>query len=390
MITIAEPYKTAYLGGAVPIIAFTEMQDRPPVVDGYYYRGTTVCTNDGLPDSTYSPYEALAPGKITQLSYETGCNGYGYGSAMTASLTLNVTRRLDNFVFAGNALWLGFHEAGEDWKDPYTVGLWTKIPEYFKEERPTMTQNRYVDLKAHGYLSKFDIPISTIPSTGTKTIKQELDALLPCKIPVYLAKLCELRGYAVADDGACLNSLLTIKTSPFGDSSENVTCRDVLDWLLVLTSCQMRPVPDGSGYKIKFFAFSPYNEVAIKNICTMDVRVIDAYISKVTVQDNDWAVKKSSTPSGIVESRELVIPANPLFNCLGSTSSRTAAANAIINRYLDKTLCEFDMTVAAGWQYEVGDYVSFKDAKNKTRRGWLTYVKHNMNGYTQLKCELAS
>lgn len=384
MMELAEPYKSAYLGGRPMIVAFTKQQDAPPTVGSSGL--IAVATNDGLLDSAFSPYEALTPGKITQLSYEMGCNGVGIGSVMTPSLNMNVTKLLSSG--RGTALWLGFSESG-DWKDPYNVTLWKKMTDVFKTERPIVTQNRFVDIKAYGYLQAFDKPITSASTSGL-TFKQMLNKLMPCTIPVYFEKLCEGVGYTVDDDSAMVNNTQQITTSPFGNSSENITCRDVLEWLLEITGTYLSLVPDGSGYKLKCYALSTSNVKPLTNIAKMDVHVLDTFIKSVKVKGDDWSLSRSATTSTAVEERQIEISANPLYDCLSSENNRTSAATAVVSKYLGKIFTEFDISVAAGWQYEVGDYVSFTDAKGKTRKGWLTYVKHTMGGLTELKCELAS
>ena len=377
MRSIGEPYDSEYLAGAVPIWAFTQSEANIPTYGNSY---SVVFGND-----------KIASDVLTRCSYEDGTGGFGSSGAMMSSLSMNVTDIMWDAAKGGRALWIGFPRAGYDWKDPWKTGLWMHFPDTFTVERPVMTQNRFVDVKAYGFLKKFDKPISTVKS-GTLTIKGELEACIPCTLAVFFAKLLECVYGQQFSEQTFTNSTYLITKSPFDDSSDGVTCRDVLDWIVAMTGCYVSYTPPTSqtNANVTLKTWATSTTIPLTNIAKMDVHSENTFVSKVTVQSSKWSVSQSATTTADVEYRELTIKANPLYECLASTGARSTVASNVLRKFLAKNFCEFDISVAAGLKYEVGDYVSFTDAKGKTRKGWLTYVKHTMGGLTELKCELAS
>jgi hypothetical protein len=376
MLYIPNDEETAYRDGAIPIFCVTDDPHDSPVQQG-------AC------NAIYGTYNNV----LTGMTYESGFKGFGIGS-MTSVINLNVTRIINwANVQDGNSVWLGFHDSVDaPWKNPFTVTQWVKLRDNVKFERPTITQNKHVKITGYGYTRLFDKPITDKYLGLSTTIKSKLESMLPCRVYEFFDEMLKAVGMRLYTS-AFTNAQVQITESPFGENSEKITCRDILDWVLDFTGTYPMLVTTSNGFQVQLWTLvtnGSLDEDEYPQIAKMEVMRNDSFISKVSVVGENWRKSLSGSTSDDVVMREITIQSNPLFESLGSTSARDAAATAVCQKFLSKKCAEFSITVAAGWQYEAGAYIEFKDANGDVRGGWLTYVKHTMGGLSELKCELAS
>jgi hypothetical protein len=315
---------------------------------------------------------------------------------------MTVTQLKENDVFGDgtpcdNVMWMGFTNTGSDWKSQGNVCEWVRIGDHFRMYRPKV-QSSLMKVKSEGVLAQFDRSVSlTSNQYSAETIAEGLAGLLPCTVAVFLERLCVEAGVSLYSTNFTSSSI-EIRTNPFTNNS-NVTCRDVLDWILDMTGCYVRVVYVDSGdgthnprryNQIELFTPLAGNVKPLVNIVNMQCSNYDIFIPEVTVEGDGWSVTKTSSKSGVYDRRSLTLEACPLLECLGSTTMSRTVAGYMAQKWVGRTLCEFEIDLASGWVYEPGDCVSFKDANDNTRYGWITYVKHTMGGLSELKCELAS
>lgn len=390
MLSVSSQKLADYRAGAVPIMTFGHEYGHAPAASGYGY------SYDYGNDGVFSR-------QMAALSYESGLGrGFGKGSAMTSIVDMTVTELNENDVFGDDsgvnfaeyAMWMGFTNKGSDWKSQRWNSEWVRIGDHFLLYRPK-AQSSLTKLKCKGVLAQFDKSVSLKSNQRpAKTIAEGLADLLPCTVAVFLERLCD-EAYVSLYSTNFTSSSIEIRTNPFTNNS-NVTCRDVLDWILDMTGCYVRvKYVDGTSSpreynQIELFSLLAGDVKPLVNIVNMQCSNYDIYIPEVTVEGDGWSVTKTSSKSGVYDRRSLTLEACPLLECLGSTTMSRTVAGYMAQKWVGQTLCEFEIDLASGWVYEPGDCVSFKDVNDKTRYGWITYVKHTMGGVTRIKCELAS